>query len=190
MGTALHYLNENPVITKAMIEEVKSFQEPLDFDELKNAPILNAFMAECWRLDPPVTSTFRRLTEEQEHKGYTLRKDSLVTLNILLCTRNEQIYKQPEEFQIDRFLPRDHPLVQDSSLHAEGVDYNALKANYPVFGGGIHSCIGHYFAKLEMRILLARLLQEYDLQLQNVEKVTFPVNGFKNEFKLTAQKNL
>jgi len=72
MGTAFHYLAEYPEITKALIEEVKTFQEPLDFDELKSAPVLNAFVAECWRMDPPVSLTFRKITETQQYKGYQL----------------------------------------------------------------------------------------------------------------------
>jgi len=139
-------------------------------------------------MDPPVSLTFRKLTESQQYKGYQLAKGTTVCPNILLGTRYDPIYKQPHEFYIDRYLPRDHRMVQDSSRFAEEVDYNNLKANYPVFGGGMHSCPGNHFAKLEMRILLTRLLQGYDLQVRNSEKVEFPVNGWRNEFQLTATK--
>lgn len=187
MGTALHYLAEHPTVMDALVEEVQSFQEPLDFDELKNAPVLNAFMAECWRMDPPVGGGFRQLRENVEYNGYRLPKEMVVRYNILAASRNDNLYPTPSEFEIQRFLPSDHALAVNSTLQAKGVDYNNLKANYPVFGGGAHGCLGSHFAKLEMRVLLTRLLQKYDLQVRNSEKVYFPVNGWKNEFKLTEK---
>jgi cytochrome P450 len=67
------------------------------------------------------------------------------------------------------------------------VDYNIMQANYAVFGGGSHGCLGSHFAKLEMRVLITRLLQKYNLMVRNSEKVYFPVNGWKNEFALEAK---
>lgn len=187
MGTALHYLSEHPDVYDALVEEVQSFQEPLDFDELKSAPILNAFMAESWRMDPPVAGAFRKLREDVNYNGYTLYKDMMVRYNILAASENEDLYPSSKTFEIQRFLPSEHPLSLDQNKQAKGVDYNNLKANYPVFGGGAHGCLGSHFAKLEMRVLLARLLQSYDLQVRNSVKVYFPVNGWKNEFKLTKK---
>jgi cytochrome P450 len=187
MGTALNYLSEYPAVTAALTKEVQSFQEPLDFDELKNAPILNAFLAESWRMDPPVPGAFRQLKENIDYKGYRLPKEMIVRYNIIAQSQNDDVYPTPSAFEIQRFLPKDHLLSQDPSLEAKGVDYNNLKANYPIFGGGSHSCLGSHFAKLEMRVLLTRLLQSYDIQVRNSEKVYFPVNGWKNEFKLIAK---
>ena len=188
MGTALHYLSQHPDVMEALTEEVESFHEPLDFDELKNAPVLNAFLAESWRMDPPVAGAFRKLCQDTEYKGYKLPKDMVVRYNILAASQNNELYPTPNQFEIQRYLPKDHPLAVDKDLHADGVDYNNLKANYPIFGGGAHSCLGSHFAKLEMRVLLTRLLQSYDLEVRNSEKVHFPVNGWKNEFKLIPKQ--
>jgi cytochrome P450 len=187
MGTALHYLSERGDILDALTKEVQSFQEPLSFDELKNAPLLNAFLAESWRMDPPVAGAFRRLKKDTEYKGYKLFKEMVIRYNILAASQNEALYPTPAQFEIQRYLPKDHPRLVDTNLEAHGVDYNNLKANYPIFGGGAHGCLGSHFAKLEMRVLLTRLLQSYNLEVRNSEKVHFPVNGWKNEFKLTKK---
>ncbi len=187
MGTALHYLSQYPDVLDALTKEVQSFQDPLSFDELKNAPILNAFLAESWRMDPPVAGAFRKLKKDTEYKGYKLSKDMVIRYNILAASQNDDLYPSPLTFEIQRYLPKDHPLVVDSSLEAQGVDYNNLKANYPIFGGGAHGCLGSHFAKLEMRVLLTRLLQNFKLEVRNSEKVHFPVNGWKNEFRLTKK---
>lgn len=191
MGTAIHYLCESPQVSEAIAEEVKGFQEPLDFDELKNAPILNAFLAETWRLDPPAPGGQRKLTSTLEYDGFTFPKGVGVAYNAILQSQSSEIYPEPKKFDIQRFLPADHALVKDNNVQkaAEKVDFNSLKANYPVFGGGLHSCLGSHFAKLEMRVLVTRLLQSYKVEERNVQKLSFPINGWQNEFRLLPQKD-
>lgn len=189
MGTALKYLSKYPATKDAIAGEVRNFQEPLDFDELKNAPLLNAFLAEIWRMDPPVPGGFRTLTKTVDFNGHQVSAGSIVRYSTILGSQNEEVYPDPTEFRIARFLPEDHPFVstdkENDAFRAVGVDYNNMKANYPIFGGGTHGCLGSHFAKLEMRVMLTRLLQAYELEVQNVEKVAFPFNGWKNEFRLT-----
>jgi retinoid hydroxylase len=202
MGTALHYLAHHPDVYHAVTKEVEAFQEPLDFDELKNAPLLNAFLAEMWRMDPPVNAGFRKLTKDAEYNGYSFQKHMIVRYDINASLQNEALYPNPAQFEIARFLPADYPLSSSSlsngtddakpsfgqsCWHAKGVDYNNMQANYAVFGGGSHACLGSHFAKLEMRVLIVRLLQKYHLTVRNSVKVWFPVNGWKNEFALEAK---
>lgn len=196
MGTASHYLSQHPDVYNAVTNEVESFQEPLDFDELKKAPLLNAFLAEMWRIDPPVNGAFRKLTKDTEYNGYIFQRDMVVRYDINASLQNEALYPNPSQFEIARFLPVDHPLLSLSpssssndrgGWSAKGVDYNIMQANYAVFGGGSHGCLGSHFAKLEMRVLITRLLQKYNLTVRNSEKVYFPVNGWKNEFSLEAK---
>jgi cytochrome P450 len=154
---------------------------------LKSAPVLNAFIAESWRKDPPVTIGFRRTVNPQEYQGFKFPERQGFMYSILLASQNEKLYPQPLNFDIQRFLPQGHPLVTDTGLNmaAEKIDFNSMKANYPIFGGGMHACLGSHFAKLEMRIFLTRLLQSYDIEERNAEKVNFPINGFKTEFRVT-----
>ena len=111
MGTALHYLSQHPDVLDALTKEVQSFQEPLSFDELKNAPVLNGFMAESWRMDPPVAGAFRKLNKDTEYKGYKLSKDMVIRYNILAASRNDDLYPSASNFEVQRYLPKDHPLV-------------------------------------------------------------------------------
>jgi len=188
IGSAIHFLCEYPSIRTALIDEAKGFQEPLDYDELKSAPVLNAFLAETWRMDPPAPLGVRKLTKMQVYNGYTFPKGISVGYNISLLNKNSDLYPDPEAFNIERFLPANHPLVKDPQIQkaSKHVDFNSMKANYPVFGGGLHACIGSHFAKLEMRVLVTRLLQSYSIEEQNPEKLYFPINGWANEFRLTS----
>ena len=55
-GAISLYLSEHPKVYELLVEEVQTFADPLDFDELKAAPILNAVLAETWRLNAPLNS--------------------------------------------------------------------------------------------------------------------------------------
>jgi cytochrome P450 len=62
------------------------------------------------------------------------------------------LYNQPERFDPDRWNP-DRPDSPDQVF------------GYIPFGGGPRECLGKEFARLELRLLAARLLQRYDWQL-------------------------
>jgi cytochrome P450 len=185
LGTAMMYLAKYPAIQEAIVQEVKAFKEPLDFDELKNAPVLNSFLAESWRICPPIGGGYRRLTEPMEYNGYKYPKGQLFSYSNHVAFANDKLYPEPSKFSISRFLPQDHPLLDDPKLHATDIDFNSMKAEYPNFGGGNHACLGAHFAKLELRILVARMLQGFNVEVRNCKKKQVPIYGWTNEFRLT-----
>ena len=107
----MHYLYENPAIKRSLIEEVKGFSEPLNPDELKVAPILNAVMAETWRLHPPADSHVAAAATDLEYKGYKIRKGVNVVSDILLTSlTDEDRYPNPLE------IPHREVATKGSSL--------------------------------------------------------------------------
>lgn len=191
MGSFLHNAFVDQRVADALTEEVGAsvFKGPrMDFDELKNAPVLNAFMAESWRKDPPVTAGGGKILQEATtYKSWRFPKAMVLTYNVFLSAHNEKRYRQPELFRIERFLPATHALVTDATFCAPDVDYNAMSPAFPIFGGGSHSCIGHHFARLESRILLARMFQLYDIEVKNSKKSGFPMNCYEIDFRLTPK---
>jgi cytochrome P450 len=65
--------------------------------------------------------------------------------------RHPDFWEQPEVFDPDRFTP-------------ERVAQRPKGAYFP-FLGGPHQCIGNEFAMLEMCLLVAMVLQQFDVQL-------------------------
>jgi cytochrome P450 len=182
-----YYLTEHPKIKSILLEEAKTFSEPLDVDELKAAPLLNAFLAETWRLVPPLSSHNLRTITDIEYKGYKLRKDTLVCLDIhAFNVMDEDRYPDPWEFRLDRWLPKDHPL-HNPKYFQEGVDYNVPSTKYRAFGMGGHMCLGAHFAKLEARVALTRLLQQYEIEIRNNGLIVMPLLQYNNDFKITRR---
>jgi cytochrome P450 len=120
-----------------------------------------------------------------EYNGYKYPKGQLLTYNNHVASANDKLYPEPSKFSISRFLPKDHPLLDDPKLHATDIDFNSMKSEYPNFGGGNHACLGAGFAKLELRILVARMLQGFNIEVRNCKKKQLPIHGWTNEFSLT-----
>lgn len=182
-------LNElDPTLRSKLIEEVSSFREPLDPDELKSAPILNAFLAETWRLAPPLDSHNILATKNLDHPdGWTIPKGTRVSIELQLWSiKDPENYPDPTKFRIERWIPESHPL-HDPKYYRAGVDYNVMNVKYRSFHMGAHMCLGGHFAKLEARVVLTRLLQKYNIELQNESLKHFPLRQYVNEFKLTPR---
>ena len=177
----IHHISKNPEIEKALIEEIASFKLPLDFDELKNAPVLNAVMYESWRIDPPITTVFRKSTRNLEYKGYTFPEGTTFHTQLALAANDETVFRDAQnEFKIQRFLPEDHHLADPHwFINTQGA--------FSIFDGGGHVCLGKSFAQLELRVLLANMYAKYKVGVRNDRQIYFPIYGWSVDFKLTKK---
>jgi cytochrome P450 len=103
------------------------------------------------RLFPPVWAVAREAAQEDEIGGYRIPARSTVIVSPFVTHRHPDFWKQPEVFDPDRFTP-------------ECVSQRPKGAYFP-FLGGPHQCIGNEFALLEMCLIVAMVLQRFDVEL-------------------------
>jgi cytochrome P450 len=106
---------------------------------------------EALRLYPPIHIGNRLAATDVEIAGYEIPAGTRVMYSIYLAHRSEQIWEEPLRFQPERFAKERRGTRPPLS--------------YVPFGGGPRSCIGAVFAQVEAKVVLARLLQSFDLQL-------------------------
>lgn len=189
-GGISHYLKQNPKLEELLREEVQKFRgDVLDVDQLKNeAPLLNAVMAECWRLAPPLTNHVTTASDDMQYKGYHVPKGAFVVTDIQgHAQMNDGLYPQAENFHFERWLPKDHPLYDPSKANTVDIDYNVMSSKFRTFNHGPHMCLGAHFAKLEVRIVLTRLLQSYDIEIRNERLELFPLKQHLNDFRVSER---
>lgn len=189
-GAIFHNLNEHPHALEALLEEVKGLdlaEDDPDVDQLKfRAPVLNAVLAETWRLAPPVANHTTTAKVDLYYKGYTIPKGTFLCMDLSAHNiLNETRYKDPTEFCFERWLPEDHPLFDKARANSETIDYNVMSNKFRSFSMGQHMCLGGHFAKMETRIVVSRILQRYTVDVRNKKCETFPLFQILNEFKLT-----
>jgi cytochrome P450 len=123
----------------------------LDVTALCNLPLLNSVYKECLRLRASIPLT-RRLNNDIEIDGYTLRAGNFILAPSWLSHQDEKIWSVP-----------DHPA---NVFWAERFMHNkeAVKAgDFFPYGGGNIICPGRFFAKQEILAAVAMIITSFDL---------------------------
>jgi len=118
---------------------------------IEKMPYFNAFMKEVLRLYPPIGMIIRYTTKEENLKGATIPPLTRLVIPIHLLHRHPNYWKDPEEFQPERWLGEAHP---SSHKHA-----------FMPFSKGPRNCIGDHFAELEAKMLMAPLIRRFSFRL-------------------------
>nr|KAF6336416.1 cytochrome P450 family 27 subfamily A member 1 [Myotis myotis] len=156
---ALYHLSKSPEIQKALHEEVVGVvpagQAPRHKD-FAHMPLLKAVLKETLRLYPVVPINSRVIVEKEiEVGGFLFPKNTQFVLCHYVVSRDPSIFPEPESFQPHRWLKKSQP--------------DTLGVQHPFgsvpFGYGVRACLGRRIAELEMQLLLARLMQQYQVVL-------------------------
>jgi len=115
-------------------------------------PYLNATIKEAMRLYPPSTALFTRVAlRDIQISGTPVSKGSLVVVPTWHLHHDARSFAEPNEFRPERFMPG-APAIPRSA--------------YLPFGAGPHFCLGQHFATIEMALIAAHLVQNFDISLE------------------------
>lgn len=117
-------------------------------EQLGRLPLLERVIKESMRLLPPATFMMRYTTAPAQLGPYALPAGATVTLSPYITHHLPELYPQPERFNPARW---------------ETIGPGTYE--YLPFGAGPHMCLGATFAMLEMKIVLAMLVQRHWLEL-------------------------
>ena len=118
-------------------------------------------LRETERLHPVAFILSRKANEDIVRDGYRIAKGDFVLLAPSVSHRMTETFVEPDRFNPERF-------------NAERADAQIESNSLIGFGGGVHRCAGVNFARMEMKVLLAVLLQHYDMVLLDEVK---PIAG-------------
>nr|XP_048293893.1 steroid 21-hydroxylase isoform X4 [Myodes glareolus] len=146
------FLLHHPEIQKRLQEELDLKLGPngpnsqLLYKNRMQLPLLMATIAEVLRLRPVVPLALpHRTTRASSISGYDIPKDTIIIPNIQGANLDKTVWELPSKFCPDRFLE-------------PGKDLRTLS-----FGCGARVCLGEPLARLELFVVLARLLQAFTL---------------------------
>lgn len=152
LSYACHLLATHPEIAARLRDEIDGVlgKAQVGSADLPRLPLLDAVLRETLRLYPPAYIVGREVVESFELGGYTVPQG----IEILMCPysvhRDPRFYSEPGRFDPERWL---RPEAQSLPRFA-----------YFPFGGGPRTCIGNHFALLEAAIVLASLVQRFELK--------------------------
>jgi cytochrome P450 len=135
LAWAIHLLASNPNTAKALSDQAATGARPL----------MDAVISEVLRLRPPLVDIVRELAEPARLGGADLEAGTLILIPPSLI--HQHALPAPDAFIPERFLGR-HP---DSRT-------------WLPFGGGERRCLGASLALLEMREILAHIVERFELR--------------------------
>lgn len=147
---AIDLLARHPDHARAVRDEIREVigERELTPADLPRLGITLAVLQETLRLHPPVFFLPRQALVDDEIDGFAIPAGTIVAPVVHVIHRHPDVWEQPERFDPGRFTaPRAgrHPLA------------------WMPFGTGQRQCIGKEVALLEGRLILARILQHYEL---------------------------
>ena len=155
MSWALYWVHSLPDVKEKLVQELKSVSDPTDWMSIFRLPYLTAVCNETLRIYPVAMLTFPRVVEEPvELLGYKLEPKTIILGCIYLVHHREDLYPNADQFKPERFLDRQYSPYE-----------------FMPFGGGVRRCVGEALAQFEMKIVLATILANYDLELSDRQPV-------------------
>ena len=115
---------------------------------------LDALVKESLRLRPVIPGVGRVVRHEPfALNGYVIPEGVEINPSIRVVHRRGDLYPEPAQFKPERFLGEDPPDTY----------------TWIPFGGGVRRCLGASFAQIEMRTVVARVLERARLEPASAE---------------------
>ena len=159
---ALYWIHKLPEVKERLLQELDSQENNSDPLAIARLPYLTAVCNESLRMYPVIPITFPRIAKTSiEIAGQKVASETSLVPCIYLVHHREDIYPESKQFKPERFLERQFS-----------------PAEFIPFGGGNRRCLGYALAMLEMKLVLATLLTNYELALANDRPVKPQRRGF------------
>ena len=141
-------LHQHPRIHADLLAELDGtlHGEVPTFASLQHLPLLDGVIKESLRLLPPTPTSMRTTAAPCELGGFALPKGATIFYSPFLTHRLPELYEEPDRFQPQRWET-----------------LSRTPYEYLPFAAGPHRCIGAEFALLEIKVVVAMLLQQYRL---------------------------
>ena len=150
LSYALMLLAQHPQAQERARAEVP---DALSAHHARSLPFVDAVFNEAMRLYPPAWVVGRAAAEPFELDGVHIPTGTVLLLPQWVVHRDARWFADPDAFRPERWL-------EDEPPH---------KFAFFPFGGGQRVCVGNHFARMEALLVLAELLEAFELH---------PVQGF------------
>ena len=161
LSFAFANLLKNPATLQAAQAEVDSVvgQGKIKVNHLKDFKYLNAVLREALRLNPTVPAYLRQIRPENKEAqpslgGYAISRNHKIVALISKSGKDPEVFgEDANEFHPERMI--------------DGKFEQLPKSAWKPFGTGARACIGRAFAWQEALLVMAIILQNFDVRLDD-----------------------
>ncbi|PPS10725.1 hypothetical protein GOBAR_AA09933 [Gossypium barbadense] len=180
MQWAMGELINNPKAFHKLRDEINTIVGPnrlIKESDIPNLPYLRAVIRETLRLHPSAPLIIRECGEDCTVNGFMVKAKTRVLVNCYAVMRDPDSWKNPDEFDPERFLDSSDEKIGEHQMEFKGQNFRFLP-----FGSGRRGCPGASLAMLVMHAAVGSLVQCFDWEVKGGEKVDLnPGPGFASE---------
>ncbi|THV07282.1 lanosterol 14-alpha-demethylase [Dendrothele bispora CBS 962.96] len=189
---ALLHMADNPQFVEALYQEqVKHFGtsdgkfRPLNYEEMRDLPILDSAIRETLRLHPPIHSIMRYVRDDvpvpptyaapSKDGSFVVPKGHYVLASPLVSQMDPKIWRDPAKWDPYRWNDPEGVASQALKTYVDGdgekIDFGfgavskGTESPYQPFGAGRHRCIGEQFAYLQLGTILATIVRKLEIRI-------------------------
>lgn len=161
MSAMVFYLARNPAIQARLAAEISStfsgINEIQSGSKLQDCKYLKAFIQEASRMTPPIAAEPAR----QVRPGGTVvdgnffPEGTKLSTGLYCLSYNEEVYPEPFKFRPERWIVGEGATPESLAL---------AEAGFCAFSTGSRGCVGKNLAWLEMMIVMAKLVWNFELK--------------------------
>lgn len=172
LSTMMQYLGQHPQWReKCRAESLALGTSSPTLDQLDELVSVDLVMKECLRLVSPTPVVARRAVKDTEVQGKFVPAGTYASVAPHFTHHMAQYWPDPEKFDPDRFCTD----RREDKVH---------RYAWEPFGGGVHKCIGMFFAGAEIKTIMHHLLLRFDWEVDpsyvaplNFTSLPFPEDG-------------
>ena len=169
-----YFLVSNPdvydKVMQELTERLEDSEGKVSYETVSDMPYLEACIRETLRMSAPLARNDRICNKDWEYKGIRIKKGTRIGIPIQVIHKNPDYWPEPELFKPERFLKANSSKI--------------VPCSFLPFGQGPRACLGERFAMVEIKIAMARLLQEFKLDKHEKTQLKMASGDiFMNDFK-------
>ncbi|KAL2193015.1 cytochrome P450 monooxygenase [Corynascus similis CBS 632.67] len=171
LSAAAYFLARHPEVQARLADEVRTnfaTDDEINFFSVNKLDYMLAVLDESMRMFPPVPSQLPRICQPGGDIlcGFQVPGGTRLEIWPLAMNYSSKNFTAPDLFIPERWL--------DESKHTPGKQFDKQRhAAFQPFSVGPRNCIGKNLAYVEMRVILARLIWNYDLALADAASENF-----------------
>jgi len=179
------YLFYYPKYQQKLYKEIESkigLKRPTTHKDIDSLPLVQAAILETLRLATVAPLSIpHKTTTDTSLAGKNIPKNTMVILNLYSIHHNEDDWENPNEFKPERWLNVDGSLKPEKEF------------SFVPFSTGTRSCIGEKMARMELFLIVTRVLAKFEVlpdpdeplpSLSGRYSITFEPEEFKAVFKI------
>lgn len=171
VSTAMRYLGQHPDWQRRLRDSAAHLPDSPTLADLESLRDFDLVIRECLRLLPPVPVLARRTVKETTVLGVRVPANQYVAVMPHLQHHMEEYWTEPERFDPERF-------------NAERQEDRRHRHAWEPFGGGVHKCLGMFFAQAEVKLILHQILRRFEWSVPadyetplNYQSLPYPSDG-------------